>query len=194
MIRHRSAQDPGDKTFFLRVRLGGELDGLGAGLGADVRPECLKRFCQLRARHLLELAEAVDLQEAQQRFRRRRADEPARLKCRAEMSVARGKAAALLRRPDGIGLQAERGLQPAVAAGLFEFQPVQAGKGIEIQELVIHQHGRLLRLFRDEANYAAGDAGCIKAAQYADALVALFDIKLAEILIALNRIAEKYRK
>ena len=61
---------------------------------------------------------------------------------------------------------------------------------IEAQKLIVELYGRILRINRENARDIAADARRAEAFQYADALVALLDVKAAQILIALDRLAD----
>ena len=88
--------------------------------------------------------------------------------------------------PAFAGLFAQMDQQLCVIAGSAKLYAVQLGTLEEIQEFIIGLDPGIIGLLRQDSFDVTGDPGRIKIAQYADPLVALLYIKIAQVFKALN--------
>ena len=87
-------------------------------------------------------------------------------------------------------LVAQGGLELGEAAQLEELHLIEPRQLIELHELIVPLHSQILAFRREHADDRAGDGGGAVAFEDADALVALLHVEPAQILIALDGVAD----
>ena len=159
---------------------------VGVGGGDEVFPHVFQTFFQRCGPQAAQVAVPVDLQPNQQCFFRRHGQAVAAQleEDLAEVVEAGAEAAAVLLRPILVRRKAHAGGQLGKVTGLGEHDIVELGMTVEVQKLVVSHDLRVVAELGQNAVEHGVDAGSAIVFQYAQPLVALLDIEVAQIFIA----------
>ena len=174
--------------------VGGDGDGLLQSQDLHVGPDGFQTLLQLVHGHFAQLVEGVDLQPDQKGVSGggHQVHTAKLIKGLLEEGEPGEKAAAFLIGPDMVRFKAHGGLELGKAAGLREVHAVEPGELVKLEELIVALDLRLLAVDGEETDHIAGDGGGLIAFEDADPLVALLDIKAAQVLIAADGVPDPF--
>ena len=157
--------------------------------GDHIIPQGHKTLFQLGRGKLAQILEGVKLQPQKQCFFRQNIiPDVQRFKGFQEVMVIGIEGPAFVFRPRIAHALADVAQQPGVVSGTAELHDIKFGFLVEFHEFIIGFDPGILARFGHNALYRAGDPGGTEVPQHTDALVALLDIKVAQIFITQNGI------